>query len=64
MQLELNEAGLEVLYDDRIESVGVKFKDADLMTNARELLNKLLTCLVPRVLQQNLDFITTAKVTG
>jgi len=31
VQLELNEAGLEVLYDDRIESVGVKFKDADLM---------------------------------
>ena len=31
VQSELGEAGLEVLYDDRNESVGVKFKDADLM---------------------------------
>ena len=31
VQLDLEQAGLEVLYDDRNESVGVKFKDADLM---------------------------------
>ena len=31
VQLALEQAGLEVLYDDRNESVGVKFKDADLM---------------------------------
>tara|TARA_Y100000590_G_scaffold278072_1_gene312148 strand:+ start:11646 stop:13370 length:1725 start_codon:yes stop_codon:yes gene_type:complete len=31
VQSDLHEVGLEVLYDDRNESVGVKFKDADLM---------------------------------
>ena len=31
VQSELTESGLEVLYDDRIESTGKKFKDADLM---------------------------------
>lgn len=28
---DLNKAGLEVLYDDRLESAGVKFNDADLL---------------------------------
>ena len=31
LYLDLKAAGFEVLYDDRVESAGVKFNDADLL---------------------------------